>query len=70
MYCFSSILVTSSAKYFTGEVLAVSPGLEIFGNIQGGLVIGLAITWSIVAVCLAAGIRHTGKVNLILNRCK
>jgi hypothetical protein len=62
--------VTSSAKYFTGEVLSVSPGLEIFGNIQGSLVIGLAITWGIVAACLAAGIRHTGKVNLILYRCK
>ena len=62
--------MTSSAKYFTGEVLGVSSGLQIFGNIQGSLVIGLAITWSTVAVCLAAGIRHTGKVNPILNRCK
>jgi hypothetical protein len=55
--------VTSSAKYFTGEILGVSSGIEIFGSIQGNLVIGLAVTWGAVAACLAAGIRHTGKVN-------
>ncbi|XP_033606664.1 sodium- and chloride-dependent glycine transporter 2 isoform X2 [Cryptotermes secundus] len=54
--------MTSSAKYFTGEILGVSSGLEIFGSIQGSLVIGLAITWGAVAACLAAGIRHTGKL--------
>ncbi|GFG31628.1 hypothetical protein Cfor_03203, partial [Coptotermes formosanus] len=58
--------MTSSAKYFTGEVLGVSAGLEIFGNIQGSLVIGLAITWSIVAACLATGIRHTGKLCYVI----
>lgn len=60
--------MTSSEKYFTGEVLGVSSGLEIFGNIQGNLVIALALTWGAVAACLAAGVRHTGKVNLCHER--
>jgi hypothetical protein len=60
--------VTSSEKYFTGEVLGVSSGLEIFGSIQGNLVLALAVTWGTVAACLASGIRHAGKVNLVMNR--
>jgi hypothetical protein len=60
--------VTSSEKYFTGEVLGVSSGLEVFGNIQGNVVLGLAVTWTVVAACLAAGIRHTGKVNLVFSK--
>ncbi|KAJ4439631.1 hypothetical protein ANN_07759 [Periplaneta americana] len=54
--------MASSAKYFAGEVLSLSPGLEIFGQIQGHLVLGLAVTWCSVAACLAAGIRNTGKL--------
>ncbi|KAJ9590766.1 hypothetical protein L9F63_016282, partial [Diploptera punctata] len=50
--------VASSAKYFTTEIL----GTLSESQVQGHLVLGLAITWTAVAVCLGSGIRHTGKL--------
>ncbi|XP_067012278.2 sodium- and chloride-dependent GABA transporter 2-like [Anabrus simplex] len=53
---------SSAAEYYVHNVLRLSPDLNSFGNIGGDILLATVITWVIVAVCLSAGIRKTGRL--------
>ncbi|GFO29799.1 transporter [Plakobranchus ocellatus] len=59
----SNINYTSSSdEYFHKVVLDITPGIDSIGHIKWELALCLLLAWIIVGVCLAKGIKSSGKV--------
>ncbi|XP_060076986.1 sodium- and chloride-dependent glycine transporter 1-like [Ylistrum balloti] len=54
-------LKSPSDEYFHVSVLGITPGVHALGTIKWELVGCLAVAWVLVAICLAKGIKTSGK---------
>ncbi|KAG0412083.1 hypothetical protein HPB47_010780 [Ixodes persulcatus] len=54
---------SSPEQFFNRQILNRSGGIEELGTLQGGLVIGLLISWIAVFLSVFKGVRSSGKVS-------
>ena len=53
---------TSSQVFWERKVLEITDGIEDLGGIKWDLALALAVSWLIVLLCLAKGVKTAGKV--------
>ncbi|XP_063397910.1 sodium- and chloride-dependent glycine transporter 1-like isoform X2 [Mytilus trossulus] len=48
--------------YFEVEILGLSPGIEVIGNVRWKVILCLAAAWTLTFLALGKGVKSTGKV--------
>ncbi|KAL5020081.1 hypothetical protein ScPMuIL_002973 [Solemya velum] len=56
-----SSLISASDEFFHQNVLSISPGIHAVGEVKWELALCLLLSWVLVCICLAKGIKSSGK---------